>query len=274
MLLTAQDITKIISDFKSGKKESLVRFDFGERVLKVKLWEKGIILPDERKVKFPARVKENFLYYVCQNEIVPVAWFSEDTGLYYKLIPTADWPTISLSSVPMHRKTLCSPRQDAEIKVEILSPYGIHLETCGGLGYTAILSAKYADKIYCFEKDENVLEMAKLNPFSKDLFENPKIIVENKDISIEIKEFEDNFFNTIMHDPPTFRFAPELYNIEFYRQIYRILKPGGRLFHYTPQPGIKRGRNFPREVKGRLKSVGFINIKYFPSAQGFLCFKR
>lgn len=273
MLLRPQDIYQIIRDFKVGRKISLLTVDFGKQVLEVKIQRNGIVLPDGREIKFPFRVKENFLYHIANDEIIPVAWFCEHAGLYYKLVPTEDWPTISLSSVPMHRKKLCSPQRDARAKIATLNPCGIHLDTCAGLGYTAILSAHYANQVYCFEKDENVLEMAKLNPFSQGLFENPKIILKKADTSVEINQFPDNFFDTIMHDPPTFKLAPEMYSVEFYQALYRVLKPGGKLFHYTPLPGVKRGRNFPDKVKAKLKSVGFGNIKYFSSAQGLLCFK-
>ncbi|GLV54438.1 hypothetical protein KDH_12850 [Dictyobacter sp. S3.2.2.5] len=45
-----------------------------------------------------------------------------------------------------------------------------------------------------------------------------------------VPTFEDESFGCIQ-DPPTFRLAGDLYASVFYRELYHILKRGGRLFH-------------------------------------------
>ena len=49
------------------------------------------------------------------------------------------------------------------------------LDTCTGLGYTAIEAAKTAEQVITIELDPTALEVARLNPWSRELFENPRI---------------------------------------------------------------------------------------------------
>src|SRR3989338_4721517 len=86
------------------------------------------------------KVKESFCYAVEDHQLKKVALFSEETNLYYKLLPSRDWPTITLSSTPMHRHIHFSPAQDTKLKIKEIAPIkGKVLDTCCGLGYTAIL---------------------------------------------------------------------------------------------------------------------------------------
>ena len=62
----------------------------------------------------------------------------------------------------------------------------------------------------------------------------------------------------MLHDPPRFGIAGELYSQKFYDQLARVLRPRGRLFHYTGSPNkLTSGRDVPREVSGRLQRAGF-----------------
>ena len=50
----------------------------------------------------------------------------------------------------------------------------------------------------------------------------------------------------------------ELYAQAFYDQLARVLRRGGRLFHYTGSPNkLTSGRDVPREVAKRLEKSGF-----------------
>ncbi|HIE35858.1 MAG TPA: hypothetical protein EYP89_01300 [Candidatus Omnitrophica bacterium] len=184
-----------------------------------------------------------------------IALFSKKTNLFYKLMPTGDWPTICLGSVPMHK--LPSPKKDTQRKIGFLRPYGVVLDTCAGLGYTAILSSSKVKKVITFEKDENVLFLVRLNPFSKGLFKAKNIELKEEDVIEGIKKFKGNYFDCILHDPPTFKLSPSLYSESFYIQLFRVLKIKGKLFHYTPLYKIKRGYDFPAKVKGNLKKSWF-----------------
>ena len=65
--------------------------------------------------------------------------------------------------------------------------------------------------------------------------------------------------DAILHDPPRFGIAGELYSQVFYDQLARVLKRKGKLFHYTGTPNkLSSGRDVPNEVAKRLRHAGFV----------------
>ena len=174
----------------------------------------------------------------------------------------------------MHRHTKLSPKKDTELKIISIAPVrGRVLDSCCGLGYTAILAASRADEVFTFEKDENVLRMAKYNPYSEELFSSKKIKLKKGSIAEQIHGFPDSFFDRIIHDPPTFKHSPELYSEKFYRELFRVLRKGGRIYHYCPSPGKTKGKSFfPRIIRG-LKSAGFDKVRYAQQSSGVLAGK-
>ncbi len=206
-----------------------------------------------------------------------IQFYSEKTRKFYQLFPTKTISTLKISGVPMHRFATIDPLTDTQLKIKAAKPKGIVLDSCGGLGYTAIYSARLneVEKVFCFEKDKNVIDIAKKNQASKELFENKKIILENKDISKAIKKFKDNFFDGVIHDPPTFKMSPELYSEDFYKDIHKVLKNNGILWHYCPNPGKLRGKdeNFKNSIKKKLIASGF-KVIYDEISLGFICRKQ
>ena len=245
--------------------------DFGQREVSVIRQGNKAILEDEISLDLEEDLKDKFCYLVDAEGVRKITFFSDHTNKFYKLVPTPDWPTISISSVPMHR--LMSPKKDTQNKINFLKPRGYVLDTCMGLGYTAILAAGEAKKVITFEKDENVYTLAQLNPLSRRLFSAENIEIKRANIALEIKELENDCFDCIIHDPPTFKLAGELFSGDFYLQLKRVLKFKGRLFHYTPLYKIKQGFDFPGQVKKRLQKAGFREIRYSSKACGFLCQK-
>ena len=219
-------------------------------------------------------VKEKACYAVEDNQLKRVAFFSEETNLFYKLLPTKDWPTITLSSTPMHRFTFVSPKKDTESKIKEISPMkGNVLDTCCGLGYTAIMASKDADKVFTFERDQNVLRIAEYNPYSQQLFSNKKIKISEKNIFPEIKKFKSSFFSRVIHDPPTFKHSPELYSREFHAELFRVLKKDGILYHYCSSPQITKGRLLYPRIARQLKEAGFRGIEYHAGSSGIRALK-
>ncbi len=228
------------------------------------------VLGQRVEIRKLERLKENTIYTIEEEKVLAVELFSEKTNLYYKLRPTKDWPTLMLSSVPMHRFVSASPKESATRMVELIKPVkGKVLDTCGGLGYTAIISANSgAGKVICYEIDESVLEMAKYNPYSKELFENEKIELRHESVLEGIKNLPNESFDRIIHDPPTMSFAKELYQKEFYDELFRVLKKGGKLYHYAPNPKKTKGAEFWKTIIKILTKSGFANADYVKTASG------
>jgi uncharacterized protein len=82
--------------------------------------------------------------------------------------------------------------------------------------------------------------------------------VTHGDITEEIGKLAARSVGSVLHDPPRFGIAGELYSQAFYDELARVLVKGGRLFHYTGTPNkLTSGRDVPTEVAKRLKQAGF-----------------
>jgi predicted methyltransferase len=78
--------------------------------------------------------------------------------------------------------------------------------------------------------------------------------------------------DAILHDPPRFGIAGELYSLSFYGQLARVLRRRGLLFHYTGTPNkLTSGRDVPNEVAKRLRIAGFETEKI---GDGILAVKK
>jgi hypothetical protein len=200
--------------------------------------------------------------------------FSEFLGRAYSLMPTDGAPTLLVSGIPMHRVKDTEPHRDTLTKIRAVSPItGRVLDTCTGLGYTAIEAAKSAEQVVTIELDPTVLEVASLNPWSRALFEHPRIEQVVGDAFDEIAQFEDESFSRIIHDPPMFSLAGDLYSGEFYRELYRVMQRKGRLFHYVGDLDSRSGRNVVKGVARRLEEAGFSRIIRRPEAFGVVAYK-
>lgn len=195
-----------------------------------------------------------------------------------KLVPTA-WgpPTFEIDGIKMLVSARISPIEDARQKVALVAPRGkIVLDTCGGLGYFAACCLESGvAQIRSFEKNEDVLWLRTLNPWSPDP-DAPetggRLQLAHADISQAIVDIADASVDAVLHDPPRFGIAGELYSQVFYDHIARVLRRGGRLFHYTGAPNrLTSGRDVPREVARRLEKAG---LKTELALDGVLAVKR
>ncbi len=213
--------------------------------------------------------------YRCTVEgVEKIQRFSEATQRVYTLYPTTGAPTLLISGVPMHRIKGVDPRQDTLNKLRALGRiHGRVLDTCTGLGYTALEAARYAEHVITIELDPAVHEIIRQNPWSCMLFETPNITALIGDSAELIETFAEGSFDFILHDPPMFTLAGELYSLDFYRQLHRVLRRGGRLFHYIGNPESKSGATVTRGVVRRLTEAGFRNVQPRPQAFGLIAFK-
>jgi len=210
----------------------------------------------ERSYPYLERCKERTIYHWTGAAFEPVARFG--TSLL-KLVPT-DWgpPTFEIDGVKMLPTKLVSPYEDARRKVAWIEPAGERvLDTCAGLGYFAAWCLEGgASEVTSYEINPDVLWLRTLNPWSP--ANGPGLNLIAGDIGAAIRGLADVSFGCILHDPPRFGLAGELYSQAFYDELARVLQPGGRLFHYTGTPNrLTSGRDVPHEVERRLRLAGF-----------------
>ena len=209
-----------------------------------------------RRFPFLESCKDRTIYHWTGDAFQPVQRYS--TSLI-KLVPT-QWgpPTFEIDGIKMLPTAQVSPYADAERKVGLIEPRGkAILDTCGGLGYFAACCLEGgARQVLSFEKSADVIWLRSLNPWSPPVGNVLKL--EQSDITERIVSLPDTSVDAILHDPPRFGIAGELYSQVFYDHLARVLKRRGRLFHYTGTPNkLTSGRDVPREVLKRLKLSGF-----------------
>jgi len=214
-------------------------------------------------------------YAVMENTAKAIKGFSEFSGRVYGLMPTDSAPTMLISGIPMHRIKDTNPHQDTLQKIKAVAPIkGDVLDTTTGLGYTAIEAAKTARRVVTIEIDPTAQEIARQNPWSQALFGNPKITQLIGDAFDEIEKFEAESFSTIIHDPPMFSLAGDLYSLVFYQQAFRVLKHNGKIFHYIGDPESKSGARVTAGVIRRLQEAGLKRVARAPRAFGVVAYKE
>ena len=214
--------------------------------------------------------KARTVYYWHGDGFEPVQRFA---GQLIKLVPT-DWgpPTFEIDGIKMLPTAQVSPFEDAARKVRLIEPQDkIVLDTCGGLGYFAAWCLQLgARQVLSFEKNAQVLWLRRINPWSPRSGGTLSLV--EGDIASQIGLLGAASVDAVLHDPPRFGIAGELYSQAFYHQLARVLRPRGRLFHYTGSPNkLTSGRDVPREVAKRLGRAGF---KVAPQGDGLLAVRE
>jgi predicted methyltransferase len=213
-------------------------------------------------------------YMVSEQGIEPAQVFSEATGRVCSLLPTRGAPSMLIAGFVMHRIKDIDPWQHAQRMVMAIAPMsGSVLDTTTGLGYTAILAARTAESVTTIELDPGAQAIARLNPWSRELFTNPGITQVMGDACEVVPTFANESFQRVVHDPPTFALAGELYSGAFYRELYRVLKRGGRLSHYVGDPDSKASGGVTRGVLRRLQEAGFSRVVRHAEAYGVVAYK-
>lgn len=202
------------------------------------------------------RCKERTIYYWDGSNFEPVSRYR---NALIKLVDTP-WgpPTFEIDGIKMLPTAQVSPFMDARQKVELIQPRGkVILDCCAGLGYFAHWCREAgASRILSYEKNPDVVWLRSINPWSPP--EDAVLQLIQGDITQHISDLPNQSSDAILHDPPRFGIAGELYSQAFYDQLARVLKLKGRLFHYTGSPNkLTSGRDVPKEVAKRLQRSGF-----------------
>ncbi|MGD2142703.1 MAG: RsmD family RNA methyltransferase [Candidatus Bathyarchaeota archaeon] len=270
-LVTPSTARKIIE----GEKK--ISFDLGLSYVDVSFMKNMVVLPDGSHLSLgdleEISRREDAVFFVEEDKIYQAAISDER---FYKLVPTDGAPTLEIDGVRMHRTKEITPDADAAEKLRALGLYGGRvLDTCCGLGYTALEALHCGGElVVSVEMRPQVLRIAGLNPWSRELFLDKRIHLVLGDAGVVVKALKKGFFDFIVHDPPRFSRAGQLYGREFYKGLFGLLRPRGGLYHYTGEPGSRyRGQDLKRGVIKRLRGVGFVDVKYVEKALGVVCLK-
>ena len=268
----------ILKARQAGQALVAVSLDLGLTTAEVAIGPAGVRLPDGQVLtwKYVEKIRssERGCFLIEDDAPQKIQVFSEATNRLYSLMPTQGAPTMLVSGIPMHRFKGIDPCRDTLQKIRAIAPVaGRVLDTATGLGYTAVEAAKTAEHVITIEIEPAALEVARLNPWSQALFQNPRITQIIGDAGEEIEGFEDGTFARIIHDPPAFNLAGDLYSGAFYCQLFRVLHRGGRLFHYIGDLDSKSGRIVGRGAVRRLQEAGFSRVVRSPRAFGLVAHK-
>ena len=212
-----------------------------------------------------------------QDNIAPrkIAGISTTTNMPVSLFPVAPRkaPTMILGGFGMHRLKDTDPGADTDAKIDAAGLKYVHgrvLDVCTGLGYTAIQAGRLENisQVVTIELDELVVEIQRRNPWSADLFENGKIKRHIGNAVEVVKELEEGSFDAIVHDPPAQAIGGELYSSEFYSELGRVCRHGGKLFHYIGDIKSKESGRLYAGIEARLKEVGFGQVRKHFKAYG------
>ena len=278
IVLSYMQAERLLTARKQGQQSVEVSPDLGISMVTAKLSNDGVEFPRGEQVSWQdiEKIKKATVncFVVENGGIRAIQVFSEDTNRMCSLLPTKRTPSMLIAGFTMHRIVDIDPMQDTLKKIATIAPIsGRALDTATGLGYTAIEAAKTAEQVITIELDPGAQEIAQLNPWSRRLFNNPKIQQIMGDAFEVVPTFEDNSFDRIIHDPPVFSLAGELYSGFFYQQLYRVLKRGGRLFHYIGNLESKSSGTVTRGTLKRLQEAGFVRVVRRPEAFGVVAHK-
>ena len=278
IVLSYVQIEPLLSARSKGLPSVEVSPDLGISTVTATLGADGVIFPGGTQLSWhdieKIKKAQSNCFLVEDGNIRSIQVFSEYTNRMCSLFPTRRTPSMLIAGFTMHRIVDIDPMEDTLKKVATIVPLtGRVLDTATGLGYTAIEAARTADQVVTIELDPGAQEIARLNPWSRALFDNPRIEQIMGDAYDVVPTFADESFARVLHDPPVFSLAGELYSGVFYRQLYRVLKRGGRLFHYIGDLNSKSSGTVTRGVLKRLQEAGFTRIVRRPEAYGVVAYK-
>lgn len=277
LVLSVYEVRPLLEAWARGEREVVTSPDLGLSRVSVRLDEGGICYPGNVRVSWEQAEEivahPNMCFRVDREEVRRLQVYSPLTARVCALYPTGTAPTVTLSGVPMHRVKGTDPWRDSQVKVRAARPRGLVLDTCMGLGYTAIMAARQARGVITLELDPAVIWLARQNPWSQNLFSSPAIWPVQAHAEELVQALPASQFSVVIHDPPMFSLAGELYSLAFYRALHRALRPQGRLFHYVGRPESKMARGVTRGVMRRLQQAGFRRVSPVVQAFGVIAVK-
>ena len=277
IVLSHVQVAPLLRAREAGESTAITSADLGRSESRVTIDAEGVRYPDGEALRWEdaARIAKNtsVCFALSGGEISEIRVFSQTTNWVRSLYPTQSAPTMLVSGVPMHRIKDTDPWRDTLAKTKTIAPLtGRVLDTATGLGYTAIVASETASEVVTIELDPAGLEIARQNPWSRELFERPTIQQLIGDAADMLPTLADASFARILHDPPQLSLAGHLYSEDFYRELRRVLARGGRLFHYIGDPNSPFGSRTTSGVMRRLHDAGFRRVVRRPEAFGVVAY--
>lgn len=227
--------------------------------------KEALSIISEREAK---QLPEDLLLYKEGKELFRASWSAD--GKQYRLLDTQGEPTLEINGVRMHLSEI-KPSIDMRKRAKLarVGKNNNILDVCTGLGYASLAALSLgAAHVTTIELDSNVVKLANMvNAIDK----NEKITLINDDAFYALKDLKSEEYDAVLFDPPRFTFAGELYSLEFYQELFRVLKHKSCMFHYAGNPN--KPTAFLKGVKQRLTQAGFTRLKQNEEAQGFFCYK-
>ena len=278
VVLSHYQAKEVLTALRNGMGTVSISLNLGMSTVQLLVVPQGLQLPDGSLLKLEdveEIAKSTSSCFVIEDGAPgAVQFYSAATERVYSLYPTTGAPTMLVSGIPMHRIKDTDPHLDTLEKIRAIKPVvGQVLDTATGLGYTAIEAARTAEHVTTIELDPAALKVCRLNPWSQALFDNPKITQVIEDSFEVVAEMETGRYTRVIHDPPAFSLAGDLYSGEFYRQLYRVMRNRSQLFHYIGDPESKSGRSITSGVIRRLEAAGFRQVRRAPRAFGVVAMK-
>ena len=284
-------LAKGILDLKKGQSEDVIcthSLDLGLSVQKVLLDQEGVNFGDAllctyKELKRIEKTKGCYALFNDGSSPWKISTISEISNNPASLCPPLQGtgsPTMVLGGFTMHRikGDNINPSIDTKNKIAAipLRAGSKVLDTCCGLGYTAIAAAKKVQdnngSVLTIEYDDASLEMCTYNPYSQGLFDGTLPITALHGDSCEIiKDIQNAVFDFIIHDPPALAIcSADLYGTQYYKELRRVLKPSGKMFHYIGSPSSKESGRLYSGITKRLLEAGFEYIQKEESAYGLV----
>lgn len=283
IVLSHNQVAPLLQARTTGAVSLSISIDLGLTRTQVALNPLGIDLANGEQIGWDVLAEiaddENGCFLLQDGSALRIQVYSEETARVYSLFPTGGAPTMLISGIPMHRIKDTDPHKDTLAKIRTLGQIsGRVLDTCTGLGYTALEAARASGNtaqvdVTTVELDPAAHEIIRCNPWSARLFDTPNITPLIGDVAEVIEQFADAAFSCIIHDPPMFSLAGDLYSLAFYRQCWRVLQRAAKMFHYIGNPESKSGGTVTRGVVRRLQEAGFRRVLPKPEAFGVLALK-
>src|SRR6266487_4084862 len=237
IVLSYMQAESLLTARKQGQQSVEVSPDLGISMVTAKLSNDGVEFPRGEQVSWQdmEKIKKATVncFVVENGGIRAIQVFSEDTNRMCSLLPTKKTPSMLIAGFTMHRIVDIDPMQDTLKKIATIAPIS-------GRALDTATGLGYT-AIEAAKTAEQVITI-ELDPGAQEIAQlNP--------------------------------WSGELYSGFFYQQLYRVLKRGGRLFHYIGNLESKSSGTMTRGALKRLQEAGFARVVRRPEAFGVVAYK-